>query len=88
MPFYTGSTADGSDMREVRGMYLSPDGKEFSNMPYTKEQKAYDRVYDHIVKYHRTFQMEYDLIKQKKSILPRVCREWLVAEFEKETKEK
>lgn len=34
MPFYTGKTADGSDMREVQGMHISEDGREWSNQPY------------------------------------------------------
>ena len=32
--FYTGRTKDGSDMREVQGMYISENGNEWSNMPY------------------------------------------------------
>jgi hypothetical protein len=34
MPFYTGKTADGSDMEEVQGMYISENGEEWSNRPY------------------------------------------------------
>lgn len=34
MPFYSGTTADGSDMEEVQGMYISEDGNEWSNNPY------------------------------------------------------
>ena len=88
MPFYTGSSADGSDMREVEGMYLHPNGKEFSNMPYhkTKEDRLYEKCYDHIAANKRTFQDEYDLIKQKKSALSSACRTYFVAEFEKHNK--
>jgi hypothetical protein len=35
MPFYTGTTKDGSDMVEVQGMYISENGKEWSNKPYS-----------------------------------------------------
>jgi hypothetical protein len=34
MPFYKGTTKDGSDMVEVQGMYISENGKEWSNKPY------------------------------------------------------
>ncbi len=34
MPFFTGRTKDGSDMKEVQGMYISEDGKSWSNQPY------------------------------------------------------
>lgn len=34
MPFYTGTTKAGSDMREIGGMYISEDGNQWSNRPY------------------------------------------------------
>jgi len=35
MPFYRGTTPDGSDMEEVEGMYINPKNpNEWSNMPY------------------------------------------------------
>lgn len=34
MAFYTGKTKDGSDMRDVQGMHISENGKEWSNKPY------------------------------------------------------
>lgn len=43
MAFYTGSSPDGSDIREVQGMFVSPDGNEWSNIPYPpKSYKKYD----------------------------------------------
>ena len=39
MPFYTGSSADGSDMHEAQGMYVSPCGKYWSNMPFRNGAK-------------------------------------------------
>ena len=33
MPFYTGKSADGSDMREVQGMYTSPNGHYWGSQP-------------------------------------------------------
>jgi hypothetical protein len=32
--FLTGKSKDGSDAREVQGMYISESGNEWSNMPY------------------------------------------------------
>lgn len=34
MAFYNGQSRDGSDMEEVQGMYISEDGKSWSNQPY------------------------------------------------------
>ena len=31
---YTGKSADGSDMYPAQGMYMSPDGEQWSNQPY------------------------------------------------------
>ena len=41
MPFYTGSTADGSDMREVGGVaYANPDNpNEWQSEPYPAQKK-------------------------------------------------
>ena len=82
MPIYTGSSADGSDMREVKGFFVSPDGEQWSNMPYTLEQRAYDKVYDHMVRTGRTLREEYDLILAKKSTLSRYCRDFIANQFE------
>ena len=39
MPLYTGKSADGSDMQEFQGMYLSSCGNFFSNHPFTKQEE-------------------------------------------------
>ena len=40
MPFYTGKTADGSDMKEVHGAYVNPNNdNEWSSKPYPEQQK-------------------------------------------------
>lgn len=39
MPLYTGKTADGSDMQEFQGMYLSSCGNFFSSHPFTKQEE-------------------------------------------------
>jgi hypothetical protein len=76
---YTGTTADGSDMKEFEGLYLSPDGNQFSNVPWplTKEDRMYWEIRDHIDG-KRSLQDEYDLIKAKKSTLSRALRDFLV----------
>ena len=84
MPIYTGSSADGSDMKEVQGMYTSPCGKYWSSMPYTKEEKAYDKVYDHCVKYSKSFNDLYKQIKAgRKTNLRKWVRVWFINEMEK-----
>ena len=86
MPIYTGSSADGSDMKEFRGMYVSPCGEFWSNMPITREQKAYDKVYDHCERYRKSINELYEQIKAgSKENLPKWVRTWLINEFEKET---
>jgi hypothetical protein len=40
MPFYTGKSSDGSDMKEVPGVYVNPDNpNEWSPYPYPKQIK-------------------------------------------------
>ena len=41
MPFYTGKSVDGSDMREIEGMYISPyNNNIWSSDPYPGQQKV------------------------------------------------
>ena len=37
MTFYYGKSADGSDMKEFEGMYVSPCGKYWSTEPFPPE---------------------------------------------------
>jgi hypothetical protein len=87
MTIYTGTAKDGSDMREVTGVYLSPDGKYFSNKPYTEknlnEDNVWKIIYEHISG-KRTLREEFDLIKSKKSELPKKCRDYVVKVFKDE----
>jgi len=73
--FYTGSTADMSDMREVRGAYISPDGKSWSSNPF--EIRPIDK---HAWWYELDLQKEHNLILSKQSTLSRAQRE-MVIEF-------
>ena len=86
MPFYTGKTKDGSDMKEHPGFYVSPDGKEFSNFPYslTKEQRLYWSCFEYVSDNIRSFKDEYDLILEKKSTLSKSQRDYIINLIEKE----
>jgi hypothetical protein len=60
------------------GMFASPDGEEWSSEPYTKEDKMWEKVYNHLSKNLRTLRDEYEMIMNKKSTLPRVLRDYIV----------
>ena len=81
---YTGKSADGSDMYPANGLYISPDGEQWSNMPFTKEDKMWDQIYNHLASNLRSPRMEYELIQQKKSKLSRRLRDHLVYLMENE----
>lgn len=74
---------------EPRGMFTSPDGKEWSNKPYTKLQKSiykserrfahtFEKIIEHLSRTNRTIMEEVNLIKSNKSTLPRYCKDWLL----------
>jgi hypothetical protein len=75
MTIYTGKSADGSDMYPVKGVYVHPDGNEWSNMPYTKEDKLWEELYPHLAKNLRSLSDEYELILNRQSKLSRRLRE-------------
>jgi hypothetical protein len=74
----TGRSEDGSDVYPAMGVFTSPDGEEWSNKPYTKEDKMWEKVYNHLSKNLRTLRDEYKMIMDKKSTLPRVLRDYIV----------
>ena len=89
--FITGWTdKDGNSLcYESPGMYVSPCGEKWGNMPFTKEQKKIDKVYSrflfifdkvtsHLTRTNRSILEEIELIKQNKSTLPRYCKDWLL----------
>ena len=77
-------------MYEPPGMFINPDKEgEWSNYPYNKEQrkvwkvdqrfhKIRDKVIAHLTRTDRSILEEIELIKTKKSTLPKYCREWLL----------
>lgn len=75
---FTGKSADGSDAYPAEGLYLSPDGEQWSSEPYTKEQKMYHSLYPELAKRLHLLDEEYELILQKKSTLSIRHRDYVV----------
>jgi hypothetical protein len=75
---FTGKSADGSDAYPALGMFVSPDGKQWSNQPFTKEDKMWAQIYNHLASNLRSLRMEYDLILNKQSTLSRRHRDYIV----------
>lgn len=73
----TGKSADGSDAYPAQGLFLSPDGNQWSNKPYTKEDKMWQELYPYLAKNLRSIKDEYNLIQQKNSKLSRSLREYV-----------
>lgn len=84
MSFYTGSTVDGSDAREIDGMYVNPKNEnEWSNFPYPKQPE--ERMYDEIMDYADGRYSLNDLKKQidnKKSKLSRRLRDYVMSHYD------
>jgi hypothetical protein len=81
MTFFTGHGDPNSPdfyIEEFRGMYISEDGGTWGNKPFTKNQRMYDRIYNHCAMHLRTFRDEYDLVMQKKSTLSADERAYLI----------
>jgi hypothetical protein len=81
--FFTGKSADGSDLRPAHGMFINPNNpNEFSNMPYDKEQKQnlndFNMFYDIRDKISGTYLEEAEKIKNKTSKLTRSEREFVL----------
>lgn len=74
---YTGKSEDGSDAYPVMGVFTSPDGKEWSSEPYTKEDKMYQELYLHLSKNLRYIEEEYELILNKQSNLSARLRNYV-----------
>ena len=75
---FTGKSADGSDMYPAMGVFVRPDGEEWSNEPYTKEDKLWQDLYPELAKRRHSLRMEYDLVLQKKSTLSRTLRDYVM----------
>lgn len=82
--FITGTGKDFSTARPVYGMFVSPDGETWGNMPFTKEQeldeKKFNKFWD-IMNFYKNkleFPEIVELIKQKKCNLSRKDREFVL----------
>ena len=74
----TGKSADGSDAYPAQGVFVSPDSEQWSNKPYTKEDRMWQELYPYLAKHLRSLKDEYELIKQKKSNLSKRLRDYVV----------
>jgi len=69
----------------AKGVYESPCGKWWSNKPITREQVAYDKVYDHCVRYNKSFsKLNEELCAGSKENLPKWVRNWFIDWYEPE----
>ena len=57
----TGKSADGSDAYPPQGIFVSYDGNQWSNKPYTKEDRMWQELYPYLVKHLRSLKDEYEL---------------------------
>jgi hypothetical protein len=81
----TGKSADGSDAHEPLGVFVSPCGTYWSNKPITREQKAYEMIWNHCVRYRKSFRMLYEQVKNgSKENLPKWVRNYLIETFEED----
>lgn len=75
---YTGKSADGSDMYPAMGVFVRPDGEEWSSEPYTEEDKMWQELYPELRKRLNSLRMEYGLVLDKKSTLSKRHRDYVV----------
>ena len=86
--FVTGQSKCGWDAREEQGVFVHPNGKEWSNLPFTKEQREQDRAYklegriiDDIHAYLQlkdiTISKAIEEVQQGRSGLSHRCRKWI-----------
>lgn len=72
MPFYTGRTADGSDIREVEGgVYVNPNNPdEWSSKAYPGKQRRDQSTYDEVIEYMNG---RYTLSDVYKQVIDKIC---------------
>lgn len=88
MTFYTGKSRDGSDMKEVKGVYISEDGNSWSNKPLTKahreqdkEERDYDAIFNICSNRHLTFRELHQLVLDKQPTMLSSRQKRLLAEI-------
>lgn len=85
MSFYRGRTADGSDMEEVQGAYVSEDDKEWSSEMYPYQKKIINtknEVLDYMNGRY-TLRDVYDQIQNKTCKLSLRLRKYVLHHFDK-----
>jgi hypothetical protein len=83
MPIYFGKSADGSDMQEFSGFYVSKCGNWFSNKPFTREQKANDKLIEHCERHNKTIEEVWLAVQSgSKDNLPKCVRDYLIANID------
>tara|TARA_R110002153_G_scaffold13130_5_gene49081 strand:+ start:930 stop:1214 length:285 start_codon:yes stop_codon:yes gene_type:complete len=85
MPIYTGSTPDGSDMKEFEGVYINPkNDNEWSTGPYPEQRRSmnkYNRLRDYMNGRY-TLNDVYLQVKEKKCKLPSVMRKYVLSHYD------
>ena len=85
MPIYTGSTADGSDMKEAEGMFINPDNDdEWSSRPYPSQQKIIS-IKEELLDYQNgryTLDDVYKQIQNKTCKLSKRLREYVLSHYD------
>lgn len=65
-------------------VFQSEDGSWWSSQPITRDQKAYDKMWDFCWRHKIQFYELYEQIKSgKKMYLPRWIQKWVIDQFEK-----
>jgi hypothetical protein len=93
MVIETYSDSTGTLIWQGTAMYASPDGTGWSNMPYTKEQKQWDkerkrdllfaeRIIDFVERRQRTLRYEYQRIKDGTSTLQKKVQQWFLEHYD------
>ena len=86
MTIYIGSTADGSDMKEAKGMFVNPDNNnEWSSRPYPPQQKTISikEEYSDYVNGRYTLDDVYKQIQNKTCKLSKRLREYVLSHYDK-----
>lgn len=88
---YTGKSADGSDMKEVEGVYdlgngmwgnTPPPGYQYKRSPI---EHMIDELAIHLTDTGHTLEQEYQLVQEKKSHLSRRMREFVELTYQMES---
>lgn len=77
MSFYEGKTADGSDMEEVQGFYISEDGKQWSSEPYPIHRE----LRRHLKYVNLSLKEAHQLILDGKSKASKRVQKYLIANY-------